>query len=273
MIEKQPNAMTTCLFCRGAGPFSTIEHVVPESLGNDELVLTGEVCDECQAYFGKEVERFVLSKSPLAFWRCLLGIRTKAGRLPTVSLSQPARQKGTIPATHSMHDDGVGFTAHEDGSTSIDIDDPQIVADILSGRRDSFRFVLTPKLLHMLARFLLKIGVELVATHDSPAARSGKFDDARLHARFGSGERLWPIFHSHSGDLAELRRIELQGDQPISEEILCYEYALLSVDEYTLLRFRVGTDIWVVSLSTRYPDPRICSAFPGQKLRLLWYGA
>jgi hypothetical protein len=38
------------------------EHVVPESRGNDGLILIGAVC---QRYFDKEVERYVLDKKPL----------------------------------------------------------------------------------------------------------------------------------------------------------------------------------------------------------------
>lgn len=260
--------MKTCLFCRSAGPFSTVEHIIPESLGNDDLVLTGEVCDACQAYFGKEVEQFVLSKSPLGFWRAWLGIRTKKGHLPSVDLSQPKRAKGTLAAVHPKHDDDVGFTAHADGSTSVDINNAQLVADIVASSRESFRFVLTPKVLHMVARFLLKVGVELVASHDRLAARSIEFDDARTHARFGSGDRLWPVFHCSSGRLSDLKQLDLSTHH---EHVVCYEYALLAVDEYTLLRLKVGTDVWVISLSTRYPDPRIRSISPGEELRLLWY--
>jgi hypothetical protein len=72
-------AMTDCLYCRSSGLFSTREHAVPESLGNDDLILSGQVCDACQRYFGKEVEKYVLAKTPLAVWRVLLQIRTKKG--------------------------------------------------------------------------------------------------------------------------------------------------------------------------------------------------
>src|SRR5438874_252658 len=114
-------SMTCCLYCRSNGPFSTKEHVVPESLGNDDLILTGEVCDACQRYFGKEVERYVLEKTPLAFWRLFLQIPTKKRNQPTVNTGQPREDKGTIPDRHAHHDE-VGFTAHEDGSVSVDID-------------------------------------------------------------------------------------------------------------------------------------------------------
>ena len=71
--------MNKCLFCNKEGPFSSPEHIIPEALGNDDLILVEEVCDNCNQYFGKEIEKFVLGKTPFAFWRTYLGIRKKNG--------------------------------------------------------------------------------------------------------------------------------------------------------------------------------------------------
>lgn len=262
--------MKECLFCREAGPFTTVEHVVPESLGNDDLVLKGEVCDQCQNYFGKEVERFVLEKTSLAFWRTHLGIRTKKGRLPHVDLSLPSREKGILPSIHPSHDNGLGFAAHRDGSVSVDIDNDQIIREVLQDDRRSFKFVITPKIVQLLARFLLKVGLEIVASVDTQAARSPCYDDARQHARHGSGDRLWPLFHFNRGEIRTLRKLEQDGKGWL-EHVQCYEYSLLDVDEYKVFHFSMGTDHFVVSLSHRYPDPRIRAAFPGETLSPIWY--
>ena len=262
--------MVICLFCRSSGPFSTVEHIVPESLGNDELVLRNEICDGCQSYFGTKIERFVLSNTPFAFWRTLLGIRSKSGRLPSVNLSQPSQEKGVIPAIHELHDDGVGFTAHEDGSASIDIDNPQFIREILAGERHAFSFVFTPKVVHMISRFLLKIGIELLAHKNPEWARSRQFDDAREHARFGSGDRLWPLFHSQHSNLKDLRHYE-RDEQGLFEHVLCYSYQLLETDKYVVFIFDFGTDRWAVSLSHRYPDSDILSAFSGDNMKMIWY--
>jgi hypothetical protein len=122
------------------GPFSTKDHVIPESLGNDDLLLIGQVCDACQRYFGKEVERYVLDKTPLAFWRVFLQISTKKGKRPTVDAAQPPDDKGTIPDRHPNHDN-VGFTEDEDGSISVDIDDGEIVRGVLEGTKTDFKMV------------------------------------------------------------------------------------------------------------------------------------
>ena len=235
------------------------------------MVLRGEVCDECNQYFGSKVESFVLAKTPLAFWRTFLGIRKKRGELPHVDLSQPKGQKGRLPAIHPRHDNGVGFTCHEDFSVSVDIDDDETVREILAGQRERFSFVFTPAVLSMMGRFMCKVGVELLCLDDPVRARSGSFRRARAFSRYGNGDGLWPIFHGQSGSIADLKKRTTDAEGPL-EEVLCYEYRLLDVGTaYTLLVFTVGTDTWVVSLNDPYPTPVICEAVPDTPLKLIWY--
>lgn len=80
-----------CIFCDSTGPFTTREHIIPESLDNDDLIITGSVCDSCQNYFGKEVEKFVLSKTPFAFWKVIYSIKAKKGVVASVGLSLPSK--------------------------------------------------------------------------------------------------------------------------------------------------------------------------------------
>jgi hypothetical protein len=265
--------MTSCLYCRSYGPFSTKEHVVPESLGNDDLLLSGEVCDACQQYFGKEVERYVLDKTPLAFWRVFLRIPTKKGNLPAVDTRQPSGDKGTIPERHRRHDN-LGFAAHEDGSISVDIDDDEIVRGILDGTRTDFKMVLSPKMLHMLGRFLGKVGLGILATSDPTRARDERFDQARRYARYGDFRGLWPLFHYTQGRLDELRHSVIVGPdgEEHVEQIDLYSYALLeATGRYTLFRFNMGVDNWVICLDDPFPHPVIREAFPGTSMNLIWY--
>ena len=37
-----------CIFCSEKGPYNTVEHIIPESLGNDDTLLANCVCDKCQ---------------------------------------------------------------------------------------------------------------------------------------------------------------------------------------------------------------------------------
>lgn len=261
----------TCLFCFGDGPFTTVEHIIPESLGNDDLLLRDEVCDGCQRYLGKEVENYVLSKTPIGVWRMLLGIRTKKGRLPQVDLSNPAKQKGILPELSQFHDNKVGFTAHEDGSTSVDIDDPELVRELINGERRHFRFVLSPKHLVQIGRFLGKIGIEMLCAADPEGARSNRYEDLRKYVRYGIRSEIWPVFHSVIGDLHGLRKLS-KDEHGLTEEVFCYQYSILSVQNtYDLFSFRVGVDHWIICMNDPYPTPIIRDAFPGAELQLVWY--
>ena len=262
-----------CIYCRGAGSSTTIEHVVPESLGNDDLTLQGCVCDACQAYFGKEVEAYVLAKTPIAVWRTLIGIRTKKGRLPAVNVGQSDRPKGRLPDTHPRHDH-ISFKAHPDGSTSVDIDDESVVRSILNGARREFNLVLSPKKLSMLGRFLAKVGLGVLASSELRRVYDEEFDKVRDYARVGSSGEIWPIFYYADGDMGCWKDPKLIGPRGelLLEEIKCYSYAVLEVgDLYTLFRFSIGLDSWIICLNEPYPSPLIRSAFPDQELQLIWY--
>jgi hypothetical protein len=266
-----------CLFCKSSGPFRTQEHIIPESLGNDDLILKGYVCDACQNYFGKEVESYVLGKTSFAAWRAMLGIRTKSGGLPRVDLSQPKKDKGRLSDKHSAHDDGVILEADSDGNCAFEIESNQMREDIRSGARTQFKFVMTPKVLCMTGRFLGKVGLEILCLDDPQLAYTPEFDDIRNYARGGTTSDIWPLFHFSNGRIEDLIWLEptIGG---FKEEVLCYSYALFHADgivakhsQYTLLRFTIGTDNWVICLNDRYPHPIIREQFKDHDLKLIWY--
>jgi hypothetical protein len=66
-----------CIFCNNSGPFSSVEHIVPESLGNDIFILgKGWVCDKCNNTISA-FEGRAISKSIIGIERCRLGVITK----------------------------------------------------------------------------------------------------------------------------------------------------------------------------------------------------
>lgn len=262
---------TTCLFCPSLGPF-TKEHVIPESLGNDDLFLEGQVCGDCNAHFSG-IEQFVLNKTPIAFWRTYLGIKTKRGALPSIDLSQPKKDKGIFPSTHPRHDNGVGFTAHEDGSMSVEVDNSTIMSEVLSGERNQFNLVMTPLVLFNLSRFLCKVGIELECKFDAARARSEMFASARHYARHGSTSDLWPIFHCQDGELTELKRRTEDADG-VLEEAECYRYALYTVrDHYSVFHLTTGLDNWIVCLNEQFPGLHFQEAWARKDINCIWYPA
>src|ERR1035437_2287572 len=75
-----------CIFCRSISSDSkSIEHIIPESLGNKTHTLPkGVVCDKCNNYFANKIEKKVLE---LAYFKSLRGrnvIETKKGKIPGI---------------------------------------------------------------------------------------------------------------------------------------------------------------------------------------------
>lgn len=79
-----------CLFCRRSdGGFTTPEHVFPESLGNTELILEpGVVCDRCNHQTLSVLDQVICNFSPIAMRRTMLGIPSKAGKVPVFRFAE-----------------------------------------------------------------------------------------------------------------------------------------------------------------------------------------
>lgn len=266
---REKKLASSCLFCRGTGPFNTVEHIVPESLGNDSDILEGLVCDKCQDYLGREVEKPALEKTPFAFWRSLLGTRTKKRRSPSVQLTPP--NKGRIPATHPLTDD-IGFTAHQDGTTSADVDSLSLVRQMVAEEKRDFKLVLSPWHLSIMGRFLGKIGLEYLALFDASLALGSRFDAMRGFVRKGSINHLWPIFVGQHGQIEELKGPLIDRGEFLEQEIECYRYCLgiTNKSEY-IFTFSIGTDLMLICLSHRRLERRFSTLVEGIELQCVHY--
>jgi hypothetical protein len=73
-----------CLYCKESSESSrSVEHVVPESLGNATMILPrGAVCDGCNNYFSRKVEAPFLTSPLIQALRHDQGLLTKKGRRP-----------------------------------------------------------------------------------------------------------------------------------------------------------------------------------------------
>lgn len=76
-----------CIFCKKDGTTSVSkEHIIPESLGNTLHTLPlGVVCDTCNDYFAREVEKPFLESEPVRSLRFEQAIINKRGKIPTLT--------------------------------------------------------------------------------------------------------------------------------------------------------------------------------------------
>ncbi len=77
-----------CIFCKQLSDDSkSVEHVIPESLGNKSTVLPkGAVCDSCNNYFASKVEKHVLDSNEFTQLRFNQLVKNKKGRVPKAKI-------------------------------------------------------------------------------------------------------------------------------------------------------------------------------------------
>lgn len=261
--------MSECLFCRSQGPFNTVEHIVPQSLGNDTDVLRGIVCDRCQNYLSHDVEQPALTSTPFAFWRTLLGIRTGKGRMPSVDMTPP--KGGRIPAFHPLTD-SVSLMAHDDGTCEVKFHDP-IKHELVCSQKDGrTNLVLAPYHLSVMGRMLGKMGLEYLASTDLERAFVVEFDELRHFVRRGSTHSLWPLYWGQDGEIRDLAGPVTVEISSISWDIECYRFALgqIASGEH-VFAFAVGTDLWLICLSHRKEMQHLSKLVQGIEMSCVYY--
>lgn len=180
-----------CLFCKADSSTSrSVEHVIPESLGNHTLVLpAGVVCDRCNNYFAIKVERPLLESGSISLLRFHDSIPSKRGRVP------PAAGV-LLPGYPVMLHRHPG----REVSTSIGIP-PEAIEGLLRGDHSELVLPLAkdPTPDHVLSRFMAKAALETVASrliaHPDGLAYlvdDAQFDPIRNHARRGEPPE-WPV--------------------------------------------------------------------------------
>lgn len=84
-----------CIFChKDASTSTSVEHIIPESLGNKHIYLPKRyVCDACNHYFAIKIEKELLNQPYYISPRCRNEIRSKRNRLVKQDMIFPGAQK------------------------------------------------------------------------------------------------------------------------------------------------------------------------------------
>jgi len=168
--------MGHCIFCLDKSDnFTTREHILPESLGGGDWAVLPEAlfCDVCQNRFGSEIEQQALSDYPFSLFRVLLGIPTKKGRPPWFKSWEGIVRASPQPGTIEF-DPALSFKYA-----------------ITNGLKSQMRILAHPVKPHMACRFLLKMGIEIIAADNPCNVFLEKFDAARMYALTGNKTVPW----------------------------------------------------------------------------------
>jgi HNH endonuclease len=186
-----------CLFCKE--PSSTtkgVEHLIPEAIGSKKLILPkGLVCDKCNNYFSRKVEKPVLSHQSMRNVRAWHQVPNKKGKFPSVKgtiagtdieIAMKRGEKGglEIKAENAKNQDAVNKYLEE---MSLGKDFPPFL----------FPIDIDPPPKEM-SRFLSMMGLEALALRFSYSAAADSiidepsYDLIRNYARYGTGVKEWP---------------------------------------------------------------------------------
>ncbi len=184
-----------CIFCeKDSNESKSVEHIIPESLGNTEHTLPrGVVCDACNNYIARKIEKPLLDSSFFKHLRQRQSLRNKRGRIPPIEVIIP---KFRSKVSFVQDGDSVLFEGRNESHTD------EITRAIMSN--SSFTtYVPIPTFpdKKLMSRFLAKVSIEalvdrlrVLPSWQSEFFRNKQIALLRRYVRQGDKPLFWP-FH------------------------------------------------------------------------------
>lgn len=185
--NRQKIELPKCIFCFETNPnlFNTKEHVLPESLGGEDIDILAEglFCDKCQNKFGSKIESKVLHNYPFILSRILLGIPTKKGKSPRLEYRE-------------------GILESIGGYGNLIYTPDSYFKDSLKSGQKIHTIVENSYNNQLLIRFLIKMGLQTIA-HDTKSSKIywEEFDHARNFVLKGIKDYKWPLLIKENREL------------------------------------------------------------------------
>ena len=186
-----------CIFCkRDSSNSQSVEHIIPESLGNTTLTLPrGIVCDDCNNYFSRKVEYPFLESKEIKALRFQESIPNKKGRVPPIcgmlldeNASAQLKVLNCFPGTPIYAQGNIIIALDSEQEESPRIPDKgRLIVPAFSDE------VIKDMDTTIIARFLAKVAFEALAlclyTHEGGLEyliNEKNLDAIRNYARFGN---------------------------------------------------------------------------------------
>lgn len=230
-----------CIFCKfdSAGSRS-VEHIIPESLWNTKQILPpGVVCDKCNNYFSRKVEKQFLGSPEIERLRFHQAIPSKKGRIPPiqgvisgsmlpVKICRTMQEGDMVMSVETDHDQFELVNSGESSTIYIPVGTGIPVADITS-------------------RFLAKVALEAIAQRLLDAegginyiVEEEQFDLIRNHARYGH-TRNWPYFSRRIYDADRAEQVHGLDSQKVHE----YDFLSTSHGELYFVLALYGVELTI----------------------------
>lgn len=211
-----------CIFCKADSSNSkSVEHIIPESLGNKKQTLQkGVVCDKCNSYFACKIEKPVLE---MPYFHSLRGrkmIENKKGKIPRISGF--TKNKDIIE---------ISFLKNKNNVIEVRYKDDLTLKNLLKGNEFYVPLIPEPPQNDInVSKFIGKVALEALSKRVSSIkgwqidfVENEGLDDLRNFVRYGRGYSIWP-YH--------IRRID--NENQIKYDNLSNKY-LEKLNEYDFL--------------------------------------
>ena len=225
----------SCIFCGNNTGLNTVEHIIPESLGNDFLILKpGLVCDNCNNIFSGFESR-VLNNSIFGVDRCLLGVITKK--------KKPAKSKYNNITWRAEPQCNKNIISAEANWVNVPI--------LYNYQSDTYKmaFPAHDKNCYDISKLLLKIGLEIyIACNENNEI----FSDAKNYI-LGKNDIPWPYFIIID-DIIEKYFVSIFKEMPREHEYiksLGFDICFHGINNEICLIFSYGHFLSIISLTSR----------------------
>jgi hypothetical protein len=231
------DALPICLYCKESDvQFNTVEHVIPESLGNQAfgstpplLLPKGVVCDKCNHEKLSFLDAALIEFPPISQTRMLYSVRSKSGALPTTKLGN-ARLRMLAPGKIEL------APSSSKKAFQFDRDKGRFTMQLNSHLR------MTPDYRRTITRALSKMTLGCMYLKEPEVALSERFDPIRrmilgldtFHGYFGVSKKAYRPT-SNKGAI-QLSYTFFENDRG-EESVLCH-FFFLGLGMFTDLEIR-----------------------------------
>jgi hypothetical protein len=225
----------SCIFCGNSDGLNTSEHIIPESLGNDYLILKpGLVCSNCNNIFSGFESR-VLNNSILGLERCLLGVITKKNK--------PAKSKYNNITWYAEPQHGKNIISAETNWANV-----PVLYNYKSGGY-KMPFLMHDNSCYDISKLLLKIGLEIYIT----CCKNDEIFSAAINYILGKNNIPWPYFVIID-DITEKYFVSMFKEMPEDHEYiksLGFDIYFHEINDEICLIFSYGHFHAIISLTSR----------------------
>ncbi|GHV39039.1 hypothetical protein AGMMS49546_10420 [Spirochaetia bacterium] len=222
-----------CIFCQKPSDNSRgVEHIIPESLGNEDIILwRGAVCDSCNNYFS-HIEGELLEQPYFISLRHRNFIKTKKNHLVAQKYFFPDKNIGWVDTRLDFEYGGPAISFEQNKENDI----------IKLLKEDKNMSIMAPVIPnpepnnYIVSRFLAKCAVEYLVFRMgeknyfefSKELKDKQYDPIRKYARYGEGIKFWPYHQRRIYPESARFKDGKEKDSPMLENL--HEIDLLSID-------------------------------------------